>query len=49
MNGAFTARSNREEMLALFPADCGCTLSLFEPTYTDEESDDITEEESDES
>ena len=47
MNGVFTARANREEMAALFPPDCGCTLSLFEPSFTDEESDDISEDESD--
>ena len=47
MNGVFTASANREEMAALFPSDCGCKLSLFEPSFTDEESDDISEDESD--
>lgn len=46
MNGIFTSRANREEMTALFPADSGMKLVLFEPNFTDEESDDITEEDS---
>lgn len=47
MNGIFTSKANREEMTALFPDDGATKLVLFEPNFTDEESDDVTEEDSD--
>lgn len=47
MSGVFMSKKNRDEMRALFPEDCGMKLSVFEPSFTDEESDDVSEEESD--
>ena len=44
--GVFTSKATREELRALFPADCGMTITLFEPSFTDEESEDMTSEES---
>ena len=47
MSGVFMSKKNRDEARALFPEDCGIKLSVFEPSFTDEESDDVSEEDSD--
>ena len=47
MSGVFMSKANRDEMRKLFPEECSIKLSLFEPSFTDEESDDVSEEESD--